>query len=134
MSNNPIDLNTFANGAFAEKLNAEMRKVYENIKDPNTDPKKPRTVTMTLKVTGDEERDLGFVSVGSKSSLAPHKDVATKIILDRDNEGKVVGKELKSGIKGQMYIDADTGEVLDDVGSKPSEEKRNIVGFNRNAK
>jgi hypothetical protein len=126
---NSIDLNTFANGAFAEKFNTEMRKAYENIKDPNTDAKKTRTVTMTVKINGDDERDLGFVQVGSKSSLAPHKDVATKIVLDRDNEGRVVGAELKSGAKGQTYIDHE-GDIAEDTGKKI----RSIDGFNRNAK
>lgn len=129
MSNNFIDLNTFASGAFAEKFNAEMSKAFENMRDPNTDPKKPRTVTMTIKLKGDEERNLGFVDVGSKVSLAPSKDVTTKIILDRDSDGKIVGKELKSGIKGQTYIDHE-GDIAEDTGQKI----RSIEGFNRNAK
>lgn len=129
---NIIDLNKFADGAFAEKFNTELRKTFENIADPNTDPTKARTVTMTVTLKGDEERNLSYVTIRGKSNISPPKDVQTKIILDRDRSGKVVGKELKSGIKGQMYID-DTGEILDDVGEKPAvgEKERNVVGFNK---
>jgi hypothetical protein len=120
---NIIDLNTFAEGAFAERFNAELRKVLENIADPNTDPKKARKVTMTVTLKGDEERDLSFVNIQGKASLAPARDVQTKIILDRDRYGKVTGAELKSGIKGQTFIDHE-GDVAEDTGRK-------IVGFNK---
>jgi hypothetical protein len=120
---NIIDLNTFADGAFAERFNVELRKTLENIADPNTDPKKSRKVIMTVTLKGDEERDLSFVNIQGRSSLAPAKDIQTKIILGRENDGKVTGKELKSGIKGQTFIDHE-GDVAEDTGRK-------IVGFNK---
>ena len=32
-----IDMEKFANGAFTEQINRELKKVTENIQDPNTD-------------------------------------------------------------------------------------------------
>lgn len=41
----------------------------------------------------------------------------TTIIMDRDNDGKVVGAELKSTMQGQTYMDND-GDLADDTGNK----------------
>lgn len=112
-----IKLNEFAGGAVAERFNIELQKVLENITDPNTDPKKPRKLQLTLTVKADENRDIASVSIQTKTSLVPAKDIETKIIMDYDASGKVVGDELKSGAKGQMFID-DDGDLADDKGNK----------------
>lgn len=117
MSKNTFDFSTFANGAVAERLNIELQKVLENIADPNTDPKKARKLQMTVTIKADEERDLGLVSIVTKVNLQPAKEIESKIIIDQDASGKVVGAELKSGAKGQMFIDGD-GDIADDRGGK----------------
>lgn len=111
-----VSLNEFANGAVLERFNVELQKILENINDPNTDPKKARKLTLTVTMKGDEERELATVSVQAKSTLAPAKDVETIIVMDYDSKGKVTGKELKSGIKGQTYFDEDG--VYEDTGEK----------------
>lgn len=45
-----INLETFANGAFAEQVNRAMEEVAQNIQNPNTDAKKARKITITLTV------------------------------------------------------------------------------------
>lgn len=110
-----INLSSFADGAVAERFNIELEKVLENISDPNTDPKKTRKLTLTLSFKADEERDITSVGVQAKTSLAPAKDIQTKIVMDRGGDGKVIGQELKSGVKGQTYM-TDDGDVADDRG------------------
>ncbi|KFZ32144.1 replication terminator protein [Anoxybacillus flavithermus] len=117
LSENIIDLNNFADGAVAERFNQELQKVLENIADPNTDPKKPRKVTLTVTLKADEKRDLAMVSVTAKSTLVPATPIETKLVMDYDSKGRITGAELKSGIKGQTYIDED-GEISDDQGNK----------------
>jgi uncharacterized protein YuzE len=112
-----INLADFAEGAVAERFNIELRKVLENIADPNTDPKKKRKVVLTITLAADEQRDIAQVSIQAKTTLVPAKDIETKIILDYDNKGNVTGAELKSGVKGQSYITED-GEIADDRGTK----------------
>lgn len=112
-----IDLNQFAEGAVAERVNQELNKVLENIADPNTDPSKKRKITVTITVKGDDKRDILDVDVTAKTALAPAKSIGSKLIMDFDNRGKVTGAELKSGIKGQTFID-DEGDVADDTGNK----------------
>jgi uncharacterized protein YuzE len=114
---NMINLTEFADGAVAERVNIELQKVLENLTDPNTDPKKVRTVTVKISMKGDEKRDLANVTVTASTKLAPAKDIETKIVLDIDGKGKVVGQELKSGVKGQIFIDKD-GDVAEDIGEK----------------
>lgn len=112
-----VDLNSFANGAMAERLNQELQKVLDNVVDPNTDPKKVRKVTMVVSIASNENRELANVSVQVKSTMAPAKNIESQLIMDYDNNGKITGAELKSGVKGQTYIDPE-GDVSDDTGNK----------------
>ncbi|MBH0343935.1 hypothetical protein ABB08_18210, partial [Paenibacillus larvae] len=57
------------------------------------------------------------VTIQATTTLAPSKELMTTIIMDRDNDGKVVGAELKSNMQGQTYL-GDDGEVRSDVGDK----------------
>ncbi len=112
-----IDLNTFAEGALSERFNNELQRVLENIADPNTDPKKTRKLTVTVAFNADEKRDVIFTSVLAKLSLAPAKQIEAKLLMDFDGKGKITGAELKSGIKGQTFIDTD-GDISSDQGEK----------------
>lgn len=112
---NMIDLSDFAGGAVTERFNQELQKALENIADPNTDPKKARTVTVKVTLKADENRNIADVDITTSSSLVAAKPVLTKIIMDRDTKGKVVGAELKSGVKGQTYINEDS-DIADDTG------------------
>ncbi|MGG3452280.1 hypothetical protein [Domibacillus aminovorans] len=121
MTKQSIDLNTLAEGGMAEQVGIEMQKVYENIADPNTDWKKKRTITVKLTFEADKKRDLAYVDVETKSSLAPMQSVGTKVIIGRDEVGDVQGAELKSGVPGQLFIDND-GDIAKDTGEKVGEE------------
>jgi hypothetical protein len=50
---NMINLTEFADGAVAERVNIELQKVLENLTDPNTDPKKVRTITVEISMKGE---------------------------------------------------------------------------------
>lgn len=112
-----IDLEKFADGAVAERFNEELQKVLENIADPNTDAKKVRKLTLTVAFKADDKRDVVQVSVQAKTTLAPATNIETKLIIDHEKTGKVIGAELQSGVKGQAFIDSD-GDVSDDTGNK----------------
>ena len=113
----PINLSDFASGAVDERFGQELQKVLENIADPNTDPFKARKVQLTLTVKGNENRDIASVDIQAKSTLVPARNVTTAIILDQDSKGRVVGAELKSGSKGQLFIDEE-GDIADDRDNK----------------
>ena len=92
-----IDLNTFASGALAEKVNIELQKALDNIADPNTDHKKARKVTVSITLKANEKRNLANVIVDTKSTLVPAVGVETELIIDYTPDGKITGAELKSG-------------------------------------
>lgn len=112
-----VDLNEFADGALAARFNEELQKVLENISDPNTDPKKARTLTVQVKIYGDDKRDVVNASVIAKSKLLHAKEADTKLLMGMDERGNIIGQELKSGIKDQFFIDQD-GDVASDIGEK----------------
>lgn len=115
---NIVDLNTFADGAVAERFNLELQRVLENFADLNTDPTAKRKINLVVTLAGDEARDVILVNVQAKTTLAPAKKLETKIIMDFDEKGQVIGQELKSGVKGQTFVDIETGEIKEDNGSK----------------
>ena len=112
-----INLQDLAGGSVSERIDIELQKVLENIADPNTDAKKARKLQIVLTFKADEERDIANLSIQVKPTLIPAKQTETKILLDYDENGKATGAELKSGQKGQCYIDQD-GDVADDKGEK----------------
>lgn len=112
-----IDLNSFAEGAMAERFDVELQKILENIADPNTDAKKVRKLTLTISLKADDKRDVVLTNVVAKSTLAPAKEIEAKLLMDLDGRGKVTGAELKSGVRGQTYI-TEEGYVADDRGQK----------------
>ncbi|WP_246202673.1 replication terminator protein [Virgibacillus doumboii] len=121
-----VDLNEFADGALAARFNEELQKVLDNIADPNTIPEKARKVTVEVSIYGDERRDVVNASVVAKSKLLPAKQADTKMLMGADDNGNVVGKELRSGVKGQMFFDND-GDVAQDTGEKAEAEDDNRV-------
>lgn len=119
MSENMIDLNTFANGALAARFNEELSRVLNNIQDPNTKATDARKITLTVSLKPDQERELSIVDINAKASLSHRVGVQTKMLIGQDETGRTVGRELVSGTKGQTYFDEegvyeDTGEKLID--------------------
>lgn len=112
-----VDLNNFANGALAARFNEELQKILENIADPNTEPHKNRILTIQVNIHGDDNRDVVNASVIAKSKLLHAKEADTKLIMGADKKGNIVGQELKSGLKGQLFIDSDD-DISNDVGEK----------------
>lgn len=109
-----INLESFANGALAERMNQGLKEVLENIADLNTDSKPKRKLTLDMTFSTDEERELTEVTIAVKTKLTPRCSVATKILIDRDLDGTVLGTEFKKQVKGQTYmkVDDETGEVF----------------------
>lgn len=108
-----ISLDKFASGALAERANQAILKVLENIKDPNTDYKIKRKVTLELTFVSDEAREMTQVSVVAKTKTAPQSPVASIILIDSDKNGDVLGTEFRKQIPGQqaIIVDKDSGEV-----------------------
>lgn len=113
-----ISIDSLAGGALAEKLNIELRKLAENVQDPNTKADAVRTITCTIKVKPDENRQLGSSEISVKSSLAPSKGIPASFIFDFDRDGKAVVREMVlSRDPNQLAVDND-GDVSTGDGRK----------------
>lgn len=96
MDNRDINVLELAKGAIQEQINNEMGIVLANLMDPNTDTKTVRKVTITVSFKVDENRESVDCSAQAKSTIAPVKPIATRLILDTDHNGKPVAAELNS--------------------------------------
>ena len=121
-----LNLNEIADGALQEKLNAAMRKVLENMQDPNTPYKVKRGITVKLGFTQTESLNDAVVDVSVETKLAPASPIQTMMSIGKDlRNGEVYAEEYGKQVKGQMSldmaklaqvdgdtVDTETGEVV----------------------
>ena len=101
-----LNLNEIADGALQEKLNAAMRKVLENMQDPNTPYKVKRGITVKLGFTQTESRNDAVVDVSVETKLAPASPIQTMMSIGKDlRNGEVYAEEYGKQVKGQMSLD-----------------------------
>ncbi|WP_334328421.1 replication terminator protein [Companilactobacillus sp. HBUAS59699] len=126
-----FNLSEIAEGGLQEKFTKELKKLSENILDPNTDAKAKRKITIGLTYKPNDNRDAVDVMVEVKSNLAPQVGLSTTMLVGRDeNTGMIAANELKSGAPGQTYFDpldstlkSDTGEPVDEIEKDSSTDK-----------
>ena len=112
-----INLEEFASGALNELINREMKRVTENIQDPNTSPKAKRKITVEIIFKPNEQRDFVSTEVNVKPTLAPALGALTVMAMGRDPKtGEVDAVEIGNQIPGQMSfqdmeVDPSTGEI-----------------------
>ncbi len=106
-------LENLAEGAIAEKIEDALVRVIANIDDPNTDFKTKRKLNIAVTFQPDEKRELAEVTVEVKPTLAPSMPTKTRVIIGRDNEGRIAAAEYRSGaIPGQVVMDvSEQGDV-----------------------
>lgn len=108
-----IELANFAGGAVEELFKNDLEKVIDNIADLNTSDKAARKLTIEFKFVPMEGRDLVGVEVKTKTTLAPTEGTKTKMVLNMEGD-VLVAAEYSNQIKGQMRVDEETGEILED--------------------
>ena len=70
----------FANGAMTERINYELTKVMENIKNPNTD-EKPRKLTIEISITPINNRQAVSLKTVVKKKISPTSAVQTQMVV-----------------------------------------------------
>jgi hypothetical protein len=95
-----------AHGAIMERADYEMKRVLDNILDPNTKAAKKRTLTVTLELMPDDDRQQIQVKATSKSKLEPTNAVSTALYITGDGEtGEVAAVEMVPQVPGQTTFD-----------------------------
>lgn len=114
-----IDMEKFANGAFTEQINREIKKVTENIQDPNTDATAKRRITVVIEFKPNETRNFVTTGVQAKSTLAPALGAVTALSMGKNiRTNEVEAVEIGSQIPGQVSIE-DVTDSFDERGNTP---------------
>lgn len=128
-----LNLSELSGGAVQEKIDREVKKVLQNILDPNTDFDKARTVTVTISMKANEQRNSLTTDVSVKSKLAPQKSIATTVLVGRnENTGQIQAAELLSNAPGQTFIDMNDGVLKTDTGTPIDDiDDNGVIDFNK---
>ncbi len=94
-----------AMGAFKERADYEMAKIIDNITDPNTRADKKRSLTVTVDIIPDSERQNLRISTTVKSKLEPTNPVSTALYITGDENGVLTAVEMVPQIPGQTCVD-----------------------------
>lgn len=84
-----LTLLTVGYGAAVELFEQELKRVLENVLDPNTEPEAKRAITLKVTVTPNKERTQIGVSVEADSRLAPFRGAGSVAFIGR-KRGEVI--------------------------------------------
>lgn len=96
-----------AKGAISERLDYELGKVVDNIRDMTTKPDAVRKITLTVSLKPDTERQSISMSTQVKSTLVPTNNIESALYLTED-EGKPALVEMMPQIPGQISLNGET--------------------------
>lgn len=138
MKNIDLDLSSISSGGLQEKVDMELKKVFENIHDPNTKSTAKRKLTISIELVPDEKREVISMTSNVKSTLAALTDVSTTVLTGKNlDTGRVEARELKSSVPGQTYIDPDDLQQKTDIGEpidvieKEAEKQQQIIDLQK---
>lgn len=103
-----LTLENLCGGAVSEQISRALRKVSDNILDPNTEPKKKREIVLKLTFNPNEDdREEVNVEAHVTMKLAPEIGASTQLFINRDLDGDTVTitECAKGQIKGQVSLD-----------------------------
>lgn len=124
-----LTVENLCGGAVQEKINRAIKKVVDNVLDPNTDAKKKREITLKLVFTPNEDdREDVAVEAHVAVKTASESGVTTQLFVTKDpGNGKIeVSEYVKGQIKGQMTLD-EMGLLVQE-GEEP---RKGVVDFRK---
>lgn len=125
---NTVELGEVLGGELQAKFNKSLKRVIENLLDPNTSFKQKRKINIQLVFEQNEERDDVTADIDVTEKLAPQTGLRTHFAIGKDlKTGEVMAEEYGKQVKGQFKIndvapavgvgeisvDPDTGEVVE---------------------
>lgn len=111
MENQATSILQMARGAFLERADHEMKRVVDNILDPNTKATAKRKITLTIELAPDDERRTIGISVVAKSTLAATNPINTSLYIAGGENGEMVVAEMVPQVPGQMSMDGHVQEA-----------------------
>lgn len=104
-SENFINLEKLAGGAFAEKLNEALLQVAENIQNPNTEATVKRGITVNIKFAPNKNRQLVNTTISVTTKLAATEAIDTQMLMGTNlKTGQIEIAEYNGQIRGQVML------------------------------
>ncbi|OPY76096.1 MAG: hypothetical protein A4E63_00204 [Syntrophorhabdus sp. PtaU1.Bin050] len=91
-----VTLDTLGKGGAQEKFDIELAKVLSNIRDPNTEWKKTRRITITVDFVPKENRAEADLVTNVVSKLVDEKPVVSTILFGV-KDGQLQAAEMRQG-------------------------------------
>lgn len=82
-----VTLANLGRGAAAERFDDELKRVIENIMDPNTEATAKRMVVLKIKIKPDKDRAYAEVKIDCSAQLAPFSEFKTGMFIGRGRDG-----------------------------------------------
>lgn len=101
-----INLTEMARGALQEQFENAFQKILDNIDDPNTDHKKMRKLSITMKVVPDPMGGAATIDFQTDIKLVPANPLRTQIAYGKE-DGATVVREFNRGMPGQLEMTDD---------------------------
>ena len=121
MAREKLTLSNMCNGGIQEKIDRSLMEISNNILDPNTDPKKKRSLVVTISfIPNEHDREDVSVEVSTAVKLAPEVNITTQLFISKDLRAGTVNltEHEKGQIKGQLTLD-DMGMSMKDPVDRP---------------
>lgn len=121
MAREKLTLSNMCNGGIQEKIDRSLMEISNNILDPNTDPKKKRSLVVTISfIPNEHDREDVSVEVSTAVKLAPEMNITTQLFISKDLRAGTVNltEHEKGQIKGQLTLD-DMGMSATDPVDRP---------------
>lgn len=111
-----VTLSNLAQGAAVEVFDHELTKVLANIKDPNSDPKTKRKITLVVEFAPFADRSGSEISVSVASKLTPVKAVRSNLFVGvSEGEFKAYSQDIR-----QQELPLETHPASANVVSMPA--------------
>lgn len=108
----PIDsLDRLMDGAIRERFRVEFATLLANIRDPNTKATAKRSISITVTVSPNANRDVAGMALQVKSKLATAQPVENTIYLSWDDNGLCTASEKVDQIPGQLDMDGNEAPI-----------------------
>ncbi|WP_138756461.1 hypothetical protein [Paenibacillus sinopodophylli] len=123
-----ISVNSLAGGAVAEQIERELRRIADNVLDPNTSATAARKLTISITIKPDKDRQSAAVDTQVNASLAGREGVPSRFVFDYDPDGNGVVAELITHDRNQMMF-TNSGTVVDGAGEQPDKKVVNMSPY-----
>ncbi len=91
-----LTLENLGGGAAKELFDDALKKVIENIKDPNTDWRPGREINLKVTFKANEERNEVVMMISTPTKLAPPKPFAAKALIGMRKDGTTEAHEFET--------------------------------------